>query len=253
MTPTKSSLHDDRPALILGNGPSLDIFPHDLLPHFYTYGCNHIYKLFKRWGGSTNAVVITDSYRLQEIGDAYRDFPGDLWIGDQRYINPPISSIRKLVKRDFHPIRQLKKETLTRFPFFDRIRWTKYLFNTVFQKSKISFDLKLGLNFGSSVVFSAIQLAAIRGHKTILLTGVDANYQQKGQYFQGMHGASRKINPYFTDNPRVYLEPALVLAQICLEAMGVDLIDCTSNGNLRFISKGTLMEQFPYYQKTKAL
>lgn len=253
MTPTESSLHDNRPALILGNGPSLNVFPHDLLPLFYTYGCNHIYKLFQKWGCPTNAVVITDSYRLQEIGDAYRDFPGDLWIGDQRYVNPPVSAIRKLVKRDFYPLRQLKKETLKGFPFLDNIRWTKYLFNTVFQKSKISFDLDLGLNFGFSVVFSAIQLAAIRGHKIILLTGIDANYQQKDQYFQEMHGASRKVNPYFSDNPRIYLEPTLVLAQVYLEEMGVDLIDCTPNGNLRFISKGILMEKFPYYQKTKAL
>jgi hypothetical protein len=244
---------DPRPTLILGNGPSLDALDPALLPHFYSMGSNHIHRKFHVWGRPTDAVVITDSDRLDEVKDAYRDYSGELYIGDQRYVSPPVACIRKLVGRDFIPLRQLKKETLERIRILDRIKWSKYLYQTIFHKGQMSFDLKRGLNFGYSVVVAAIQLAAIRGCSTILMTGVDAGYQKGRDYFAGMDGAARPINSHFTSNPRLFMEPMLALAQVYLEEMGVSLIDCTPGGNLRFVTKGELINSPPYYRVTKLL
>lgn len=229
-------------ALILGNGPSIDQLDAGLLPHFETFGSNHICRKFPVWGCALDNVVITDSNRLVEIGDAYRDFPGTLHVGDQRYIFPPVARLRRLLGRDFVPLRQLTKQKMPVNAFTRRIRWSKYLFATVFDKTRFTFDLEKGLNFGPSVVISAIQLAVIKGHKRILLTGVDSHYATPKSYFAGMADKIGYVNDVFIANPRLFMEPLLVLLQIYFEALRVELVDCTPGGALRFVKKGQLAD-----------
>ena len=238
-----------KPALVIGNGPSVDQLNPSLLDRFTTFGCNHIYKKFADWGRETDSVVITDSNRIHEIQGAYREFKGGLYIGDERYAFPPVADIRKSVGRDFTPLRQLKKETLDRFPQIDHIRWPNLLYSTIFHKLRFTFDMQKGLNFGYSVVISAIQIAAIQGHRTILLTGVDSSYKSDKDYFSGMKGKIDYVNHDFIKNPRLYMEPILVLAQIYLEESGIELLDCTPGGKLRFVPKGNFSEVSPYYTR----
>ena len=227
-------------ALILGNGPSIDLLDPSVLPYFETYGTNHIYKKFEAWGRPVDNVVITDSNRLAEIRTAYKSFPGNLYVGDQRYIEPPVEHWKRVLGREFIPLRQLPKQTLPVNWLTRRIRWTHYLYSTVFDKTRFTFDFDKGLNFGASVVISAIQIAVIRGSRRILLTGVDSHYATPKSYFAGMTAEIQYVNPTFTANPRLFMEPLLVLAQIYFENMGVELIDCTPGGALKFIPKGDL-------------
>lgn len=244
---------DQKPALIIGNGPSVDQLDPGILAHFTTFGCNHISKKFPAWGRPTDHVVITDSNRIAEIGDSYKDFKGGLYIGDERYAYPPVRRIRRIIGRDFVPLRQLKKETLERVSILDHIRWHKLLYMTVFHKGRLTFDLNRGLNFGYSVVTSAIQLAVIQGHKTILLTGVDSSYRVAKDYFAGAEASISFVNHDFIKNPRVFMEPVLVLIQVYLEQMGVSLIDCTPGGKLRFITKGNFVTSSPHFEVTKTI
>ncbi|MFA7343724.1 MAG: hypothetical protein WC003_05410 [Terrimicrobiaceae bacterium] len=237
-----------KPALIIGNGPSVDQLDPKIFDHFTTFGCNHICKKFPDWGRETDNVVITDSNRIREIGSAYKDYKGGLFIGDERYANPPVKRIREIIGRDFVPLRQLKKETLDRIPQIDGICWHKLLFSTVFHKLRFTFDFDRGLNFGYSVVTSAIQIAAIQGHKTILLTGVDSSYNSDKDYFKGMVGKIDFVNYDFIKNPRLFMEPVLALAQVYLEELGVRLIDCTPGGKLQFISKGSFATLPPFFK-----
>lgn len=229
-------------ALIMGNGPSIDRLDPALFEHFETYGTNHIYKKFPTWGRAVDNVVITDSNRLQEIGAAYRDFPGNLFVGDQRYIAPPVTRLKRLLGRDFHPLRQLTKQSLPVNFLTERIRWSKYLFATVFDKTRFSFSSEKGLNFGPSVVISAIQIAVMRGSRTVLLTGVDSNYSTSTSYFAEMKNSVQYVNDAFISNPRLHMEPQLVALQVCFEGMGTRLVDCTPDGRLRFIEKASLPE-----------
>lgn len=246
-------MSDLKPALIIGNGPSVDKLDPAILTHFTTYGCNHISKKFPAWGRPTDNVVITDSNRIAEIGDSYKDFKGGLYIGDERYANPPVGKIRNTIGRDFVALRQLKKETLERVPFLDNVRWHKLAQSTVFHKGRLTFDLQRGLNFGYSVVTSAIQLAVIHGHKTILLTGVDSSYRVAKDYFAGAEGSIAYVNDDFVKNPRIFMEPVLVLVQVYLEALGISLIDCTPDGKLRFIVKGRFTTSPPYFEVTRPI
>jgi hypothetical protein len=240
-------------ALVLGNGPSIDQFNPALLDCLTSYGCNHIGRIFLKWGRKTDNVVITDSNRIDEIAALYEHYHGGLYVGHQSYAYPPVRRLRKLLKRDFVPLRQLKKQTLERYHFLDNIRWHKLLYTTVFHKHLYTFDFSKGLNFGYSVVLSAIQVAVINGAKTVLLTGVDSSYKTGHDYFSGMSANVEFINRDFIANPRVFMEPLLVLMQVYLEALGVTLIDCTPGGKLRYINKGHLLDIAPFYAMDRPL
>jgi hypothetical protein len=242
-----------KPALIIGNGPSVDQLDPSLFDQFTTFGCNHIYTKFKDWGRETDNVVITDSNRIREIGDSYKSYEGGLFIGDERYANPPVAKIRNIVERNFTPLRQLKKETLDNLRIIDGMKFHKLLYSTVFHKLRFEFDLEKGLNFGYSVVISAIQIAAIRGHKTILITGVDSTYRKEKDYCNGAEGKIEFVNHSFIKNPRLFMEPILALAQVYLEEMGVELIDCTPGGKLKFVAKGEFSREAPYFSLTRPL
>lgn len=238
-----------RPALIIGNGPSVDLLDSSLLDHFETFGCNHIYKKFPEWKRSLDNVLITDSHRIAEIRDAYADYRGNFYVGHEGYGHPPVDTLRPLLGRDFTPLRQIIKKNAARIPFVERIRWKPSLCGMIFDRGQFAFDFEKGFNFGCSVVLSAIQVAVIRGFKTILLTGVDSSYTKPVDYFAGMTDSISYVNYIFIKNPRIYMEPVLVLLQIYLEEMGIELIDCTPGGKLRFISKGRFIPEAPYYQR----
>jgi hypothetical protein len=236
-------------ALVIGNGPSVDQLDPALFDHLTTFGCNHIGKQFKTWGRETDNVVITDSNRLEEIKDAYKDYKGGLFVGDQRYAIAPFRKIRALLGRDFTPLRQLKKKTLEKVPLIDSLPFPKLAYSTVFAKDRFTFNYDDGINFGYSVVISAIQIAAIQGFKTILLTGVDSNYRKPVDYFGTAQGEINFVNYDFIAAPRLFMEPLLVLLQIYFEKMGVELLDCTPGGKLRFIGKARFTNTEPCFER----
>jgi len=234
-----------KPALIIGNGPSVNLLDPALLKSFVTFGSNHIYKIFPEWGLQTDNVVITDSHRINEIGNAYKDFRGSMYVGDERYAYPPVRRIRKILGRDFIPLRQLTKETIRNWRILDRVRWHRLLYSTVFSKMNFTFNYSVGINFGYSVVISAIQIAIIEGYRTILLTGVDSRYLARKDYFAGAESSVGFVNESFIANPRSFMEPVLVALQIAAESIDAQIIDCTPNGSLRFIKKGNVSAYLP--------
>ncbi len=229
-----------RPALIIGNGPSVDRIAPQALKAFETFGTNHIYKKFDAWGHSTDHVVITDSNRLAEISDNYRVFPGTLHVGHQCRHAVRYARTRRLLGRDFVPIRQLLKAKLERLPLKNHWYVPPCLHPVVFDKSRFSFSQEKGLNFGYSVVIGAIQLAVSLGHRRIYLAGVDASYPHPRSYFESAKNEVQYVNQTFVSNPRLWMEPWLVGLQIEFETRGVELFDATPNGKLRFIPKTTL-------------
>lgn len=231
-------------ALVIGNGPSVDQLPVKALEKFETYGCNHIYQKFSQWGHETDNIVITDSNRIQEIGGAYKNYKGNIYIGDERYVDPPTKKIQKIIGREFTPLRQYTKESYPINVLTRHIRFSRYLYSTIFDKWRMTFDLEKGLNFGRSVVCSAIQLAAIHGHRKILMTGVDSRYDVPKAYFEGAADKIEYVNSRFISDPRLYMEPFLVILQIYLEREGIKLYDCTPGGALKFVDKKTMESYF---------
>lgn len=227
-------------ALILGNGPSLDQLNPALLKNFYTIGTNNIWAKFTSWEAETDAVIIVDAERIKEIGARYRNYSGELYVGHLNYIDPPIAAIRKSVGRDFIPVKQLMVPNPRFWGCLARYKIRQKLNGYLRNRIELSFDLTKGFLFASSVVVPAVQLAAAMGYKRILLHGVDASYAPKASHAAGIVAKQHIPARVFDYNFRADFEPWLVKAQIYFEQMGVELIDCTPGGKLRFITKGRL-------------
>jgi hypothetical protein len=231
--------------VIAGAGPSLLSTNVDLIPaDAYFMVCNHYYKLKKTYERNPNAVVITDSLRLNEIGDNYCNYEADLFVGHQKYINPPLKYIKNILKRDFIPISQLAKKRIRKFKIFDKISIHEFLHDLFFDKRKWNhIDVSdMGCNFGSSVIFAATQIAISRGYKKIIYIGVDASYANGNYAFKT--DEKFYLNSNFMSNPRLNMEPYLVSMQIFYEPLGIEFVDCTIGGKLQFIKKSSLAAEF---------
>lgn len=227
-------------ALIIGNGPSVDLMDPAILDRVPSYGANQIYVKFAEWGRQTDKIVIADPTRLREIGTALKSYTGELYVGDARYVTPPAREIRAILGRDFIPVPQLAKRQLRLKRLFSRVKLKSYWKGYVLNLEEMSFDLEQGLRFAGSVVIPMIQLAAAQGYRKILLTGVDANIKPDSVYFNGLEKKLLMPSRDMPYNIRMTIEPALVLLQVYFEDMGIELIDCTPGGALRFITKGRL-------------
>lgn len=238
-------------ALVLGTGPSLDQFPPGALDHVESYGTNTVHLHLAPLGRCVDHIVVTDPSRHQVVADFYKDKPEvTVFVGDKRYANPPTRRLERQFGRPIVPLRQLCHPRRRPWDgWLDRLPLRQRLNGHRLDTQGVSLQLSRGLHFGASVVISALQLAASRGHPKILLCGVDASYSGPTQYCQAAEKAGLKPalasfqhGPY---NFRVLLEPQLVRLQQVFEKLGIQLIDCTPGGKLRFLPKGQLQEHLP--------
>jgi hypothetical protein len=234
-------------AILLGNGPSADKFDPALCAKVDVFGTNFVGVKFPVWGCTAKAVIITDSSRIEEIGKLYKDSPVDLYVGDQRYVRPA-PNIEAILGRKFYPITQLSRTKLPGFSILRKFKHTRGLMREVmFLRTQYSFDREAGFNFGNSVIIASLQLLVSLGYKRILLSGVDTRYRTSKDYLEGVAERTKWVWDDFVKNPRLFMEPHLVTLQILAEAVGVEIIDCTPDGALRFIKKGKFLADAPFY------
>ncbi|MBF4470429.1 hypothetical protein [Flavobacterium sp. HJJ] len=231
--------------IIAGSGPSLLTENIDLIPdNVYFMVCNHYYKMNDSYTRKPDAIVITDSYRLNEIGDKYSNYDAELFVGHQKYINPPVKYIKNIVRRSFTPVSQLAKSRIRKLFFFDKILIPQFLHDLFFDKRKWNHNniSQIGINYGSSVIFAATQIAISKGYNKIIYIGVDANYSNGNYSFK--IDENFFLNQSFMSNPRLNMEPYLVSMQIYYEPFGIEFVDCTNGGKLQFIKKSSLEIEF---------
>jgi hypothetical protein len=227
-------------AVIAGNGPSLRDTDINSIPKDVAFfATNHYYKMWDAFERKPDNIVITDSNRIREIGDNYKNRDVTLYAGHQNYINAPVAWIKKHLQRDFVPLKQLPKGFFRRHTLFNDFFIKDRFSPLVFDKFNFSKWPEAGFNFGSSVVISSIQLAFSLGYEKVILIGVDSNYG-KEKYFFKEDESSFYINHGFIKNPRLHMEPYLVGIQIFFEEFGLGIVDCTPGGKLKFIDKGNL-------------
>lgn len=235
----------EKVAVIAGNGPSLKHTDINLIPSDAGFfATNHYYKMMEQFTRRPNYIAITDSNRISEIKTSYRDFDGQVFVGHQNYIYPPVSKIKSVLKSDFTPLRQLARPFFRKNKLFNNLFVHDYISNSVFDKANFSSSFDLGFNFGQSVVISSIQIAIALGYKNIVLIGVDANYSQEKYFFNESETNNFYTNPTFMTNPRQYMEPFLVGLQIYCDNLGCNIHDATVGGKLKFINKISLDECF---------
>src|SRR5271157_4372320 len=134
----------------LGNGPSVDQFDSELCGKVDVFGTNFIGVKFPVWGRTTKAVVITDASRIDEIGTLYQRSPVDLYVGDQRCVEPG-PDVAAIVGRPYKPLRQLARSRLPGFSLLRRFKHSKGIMrDLMFLRGQYSFDQEVGFNFGNS-------------------------------------------------------------------------------------------------------
>lgn len=225
--------------------------PAEALDHVESYGTNHVHLHLDPLGRQVDNLIVLDPSRHQGVAEYYRDKPNvRLFVGDTRYFLPPERAVRQLFQRAVVRVPQLS------FPCrhwvdrrLKRVRIRQRVNGYLLDTSAMSFSLRAGFNFGGSVVVGAIQLAASRGHTKILLCGVDASFSGPKQYCAGAERAGLKPSLLQLQqgryNFRALVEPQLARLQIYFAEMGVELIDCSPGGKLRFIRKGHLEAHVP--------
>jgi hypothetical protein len=247
-------------ALVLGNGPSLDMIDPACFDHFTTFGTNRVYVMFPKWRRECDNIVITDRARIREIGDSYRHYRGQMFVGSSHNIYPRVRELRRVLGRDFTPLKQMIVDRRRQRLLSRMDRWPA-ITRIVRNRKTVSFDFERGFNFGGTVGGTAAQIAVALGFNRVLLVGMDAGsidgkthladlphfppeFQQqlKDRRYEDPRpvGELSERSQWRSNNIRLKMEPFFVLLQVAMEEVGCELVDCTVNGKLRFISKGKL-------------
>lgn len=137
---------------VIGNGPSLNKTPLNLLKYEYTFGVNGIYRLYDKIDWKPTFYTITDR---RVISDIYKD------------VNALTSSIFFFDEK----FRGLLREDKDTFYFSSRLKGDNS------NDQYFSYDISKNIRHSNTVVGWAIQIASYMGFEEIYLIGCDLGYK----------------------------------------------------------------------------
>lgn len=209
--------HKGERCFIIGNGPSLNRMDLSLLKNETTIGLNRIYLLFERMGFPTTYLVCVNKLVLEQWRNDFNSLP-----------------ITKFISRKARDYIDFSENTI----FID----TLYTGNLDF-----STNISNKIHEGSTVTYVAMQIAYNLGFETVILIGVDHNFQTKGEPHKTLISDKPDAN-HFDPNyfgkgfkwqlpDLVTSEKAYGLAKKYFEADGRKILDATVNGKLEIFEK----------------
>tara|TARA_Y100000588_G_scaffold47290_1_gene44620 strand:- start:1280 stop:3265 length:1986 start_codon:yes stop_codon:yes gene_type:complete len=134
---------------VIGNGPSLNKMPLELLKNEYTFCTNRFYLMYPRISWRPSFYTVVDWRVAADVTDEICDLEGSTKFYPERF--------RGLLPDD------------------EDVLWY-YHCQSKGKEAAFSFDAKRGIRGAGSVTGSAIQLAFHMGFEPIYLIGCDANY-----------------------------------------------------------------------------
>lgn len=214
-------IHRNQTAMIIGNGPSVDI---ELLPRmqrFVTFTCNKFYMCYPRTHFRPNYTMVVDNQMLGDWGDSIH----------QNADSTVFSADHTLVNR--HPNGVYLPLTNKRNFTFSDLSTDKYI------------------DSGGSVVVAAIQLAFFMGFKQIYLYGVDHSFKQTStsRHLNNQGMVSGDGNHFISNyrQGRPWYPPdilAIELAfKVCcdfLDARNIELVNLTPDSQLKVVPSDRL-------------
>ncbi|MDR2744957.1 MAG: hypothetical protein LBB66_07195 [Desulfovibrio sp.] len=220
------SRHLGKRCLILGCGPSLALEDVNKLRFEYTFACNKIYLLFDQTEWRPTFYCCEDSLLLRNnledilrLDRTLKIFPSDVY---------PALRGHKLV-RDCYFVPQLPhRPDGPDFP------------------GGFSLDATKGLFWGSTVVYSMLQLAVYMGFRDICLLGVDHSYILPGQKVKNKYICEGEINHFHKDYHKVgeaWHEPRVPMLT---QSYACALRECQKQGvGVYNASRRTALDVFP--------
>lgn len=223
-----SNIHDGADIVILGNGPSLADLDFSKLKYFVTLASNKIYLAFEGTDWRPTFYTVEDDLVLKQNIEKINDV-------ESRKLMPASSMF--LVG----PIRDAE--------YFNFRQWHHYP-----KMPNFGVDATSGIYWGSTVVYTQIQLAVAMGAKRIILLGVDFSFSVPASA-----GGSTKeiisegeINHFHEDYRKPgekwnlpNLDKQILAFQAALEYCeknGIQIINATPGSRLNVFPKADLSE-----------
>lgn len=214
-----------RTVVCMGNGPSLEITDLNALESGYVIGTNRAFLLRKHFQTPHFHLLIQDNVRLGELAEQVRnldcikhfgswyfnsDYPAPSWL-DPRNQSVSVYLPRLEWERDLDQIRPVGS-------------------------SKLGFSISPldGLFYGSSVIFSAIQMAYYFGASKIVCIGIDMDFSKPNNFVPGFNVIWSGFD-YET-----HAKPMFKLHRDFLANQGIDLINATPGGKVDVLKRESL-------------
>lgn len=228
--------HKGARAVIVGNGPSLRASDLDRLQQTVTFGSNKIWLAYEDtpwrptyYSVEDHLVLQNNRDRIATLTDSLKIFPANMrhfgyHAGDTLFAPflPPLSFEDPLSDPEF--------------PAFSR-------------------DLSHGIAWGSTIVYSQIQMALYMGCTEIILIGVDHAYQLPAEkhgnaYVDG--GEQNHFHPDYRDPGEIWHQPNLAVLEVSYakarrvcEAAGARLLNASRETALEVIERADFDHLFP--------
>lgn len=174
------SRHLGKRCFILGNGPSLNVEDINKLKNEYTFASNKIYLIYDKttwrptyYSAEDPLVVKNNNKEISSLKQSTKLFPAHML---------------QFIKRDMNSY------------FIPFIPQPKRLNPKLSDDERdFSLDLVHGINWGSTITYSMLQMAVFMGFKTIYLLGVDHTYVVPKKMKGDIYISDGEINHFHKD------------------------------------------------------
>jgi len=234
--------HKGERAVIIGNGPSLKVADLEQLTDCVTFASNKIYLAYEetRWrpdyySVEDHLVIFNNWEQIQAVANSIKIFPANV--------------------RDFgfHAADTIFAPFLPPKSFDDPLSDPEF--------PGFSDDLSRGICWGSTIVYSQIQMAMHMGCSEIVLIGVDHSYQlpsvkQGNQYlYEGeqnhFHPDYRKLGEKWHQPNLEVLEHSYAQARDHCAARGVTVLNASRQTQLTVFERAKFDQVFPPRKDTR--
>lgn len=222
--------HAGERAFIIGNGPSLRVADLDRLKGEITFASNKIYLAFDETEWRPTYYTVEDNLVMTQNRRAIQAIDGPLKL----FPNIMMTLVRR--RKGEHVYSYLRR--VGRAPLKDP------------SFPGFSTDAVKGIEYGSTVVYSQIQLAVHMGIKTIYLLGVDHRYEVRKIGEDGRPIAAGEQNHFHADYRKTgerwnppnieVLEVSYRKARQICSGLGVKIVNCSRSSALDVFERDDL-------------
>lgn len=212
--------YNDRRAVILCNGPSLNRVDFGMLDGVFCFGLNKINLIFDRTSFRPDCIVAVNSFVIEQNAEFYNKTDLPLFISS--------AGVRNVRPRQN----------------------VSFIHTTDIQK--FARDVTVSVFEGYTVTFVALQIAFHLGFRDVALVGADHNFATKGPanttVVSGEKDESHFDPRYFSGGVKWQLpdlfqsEVAYTMARDVYDAFGRKIVNATDGGNLEVFERQSLSD-----------
>ncbi len=222
-----------RRCFIIGNGPSLCAEDLDKIKGQPSFASNKIYLIFDQTEWRPNFYSVEDALVMRQCAKEIAALKGSVKL-------MPLTMLHEASRTD----------DMTVFPVIAPRDWDEPLNDPYFPR--FSSDFSEGIAWGSTIVYTQIQLAVAMGFGEICILGLDHSYVEGRKVSPGVLVSEGEQNHFHADyrpkgeiwhSPNLHvLERSYARAQEMTEKSGVKILNCSRRSCLNTFERRELDE-----------